>query len=69
MLSKIKFIGGQIKVETKKCKDCGKSIDIKSDYDSCRNKDIENKRNLLVTTIFGIITVVGAYKFFKKRGN
>ena len=70
MLSKIKFIGGQIKVETKKCKDCGKSIDIKSDYDtcdSCRNKDIENKRNLLVTTIFGIITVVGAYKFLKKK--
>lgn len=70
MLSKIKFTGGQIKVETKKCKDCGKSIDIKSDYDtcdSCRNKDIENKRNLLKFAILGIIAAINAYKFFKKR--
>ena len=57
-------------METKKCKACGKSIDIKSDYDtcdSCRNKDIENKRNIGGIALVGLAIVIPyIYKFFKK---
>ena len=57
-------------METKKCKACGKSIDIKSDYDtcdSCRNKNIENKRNIGIALGVFAIVITGVYKFFKKN--
>ena len=56
-------------METKKCKTYGKSIDIKSDYDtcdSCRNKDIENKRNIGIALVGLAIVIPYIYKFFKK---
>ena len=56
-------------METKKCKACGKSIDIKSDYDtcdSCRNKDIENERNIVIALGGLAIVTTVIYMFFKK---
>ena len=56
-------------METKKCKTCEKSIDIKSDYDtcdSCRNKDIENKRNIVMALVGAATVITTVYKFFKK---